>query len=67
MNRREVSNTLDALGLLPAAATELSPSARKHLEASTKREAPNMTVQGCRMTLRGCETLMLRIPSALSD
>jgi hypothetical protein len=67
MDKQEVSNTLDALGRLPAAATELSPSARKHLEAAAEREAPNMTPHGCRMTLRGCEMLMLRIPSALSE
>ena len=64
MIAQEVSNTLHALGLLPAAATELSPSARKHFEAAAEREAPNMTSEGRRMTLRGCEKLKLRTPSA---
>ena len=67
MNEQEVSNTLDALGFLPAAAAELSPSARKLLEAKAEREAPSMTSEGRRMTLRGCEKLKLRIPSALSE
>jgi hypothetical protein len=64
INEQEVSNTLDALGLLPAAATELSPLARKHLEAAAERQAPNMTSEGRRMTLRGCEKLELKTPSA---
>jgi RecB family exonuclease len=64
MNEHEVSNLLSALGVLPAAAAALSPSARKHLEAAAEREAPNMTAQGRKMTLRGCEVLKLRTPSA---
>ena len=53
-----------ALGVLPAAASALSPSARKELEAAAEREAPNMTSEGRRMTLRGCENLKLSTPSA---
>jgi hypothetical protein len=64
MNDQEVANSLDAIGVLRAAAAELTPSARKHLEAAAEREAPNMTSQGRKMTLRGCEKLKLRTPSA---
>ena len=64
MNAQAVSNTLYALGDLPAASAELSPSAWKHLEAAAEREAPNMTPEGRKMTLRGCEKLQLRTPSA---
>jgi hypothetical protein len=67
MNDQNVANTLHALGLLPAAATVLSPSARKHLEAAAEREASNMTSGGRDMTRRGCEKLKLKIPSALSE
>jgi len=67
MNEQNVSNSMDALGALPAAAAELSPSARKHLEAAAEREAPNMTSQGRQMTLRGCEKLNIKIPSAILD
>ena len=63
MNEREVSISLYALGVLPAAAV-LSPSTRKHLEAAAEREAPNMTSQGRKMTLQGCERLKLRNPSS---
>jgi hypothetical protein len=64
MNPQAVANSFDALGVLPAAAAALSPSSRKHLEAAAEREAPNMISGGRRMTLRGCEQLKLRIPSA---
>ena len=67
MNKQDISNTLDALGVLPAAAAELSPTARKQLEAAAEMEAPNMTSGGRTMTLRGCEKLKLKIPSALSE
>jgi hypothetical protein len=67
MNEQDVSMTLDALGDLPAAVAELSQSARNQLEAAAEREAPNMTSGGRRMTLRGCEKLKLKIPSALSE
>ena len=46
MNDQNVANSLYALGALPAAAAELSPSARKELEAAAEREAPNMTSEG---------------------
>ena len=63
---QNITDTLDDRGVLPAAAVELSPSARKHLEAATEREAPNyMTPEGREATLRGCEKLRLRIPTAL--
>ena len=67
MSPQNVANTLHALGLLPAAATVLSPSARTLFEAAAEREAPNMIPQECRMTLRGCENLKLKTPSALSE
>ena len=67
MNEQGVSNTLCALGVLPAAAAELSPSAWKHLEAAAEREAPNMTSEGRWMTLRGCEKLELKTPSAFLE
>ena len=63
MNEQNVSNTLYALGVLPGAAAELSPSARKLLEAAAEREFPNMTSEGRKMTLRGCEKLKLKTPS----
>jgi hypothetical protein len=63
MNEQAISNTLYALGVLPAASAELSPSARKQLEAAAEREAPNMTSEGRKMTLWGCAKLKLRIPS----
>ena len=64
MNEQDVSNTLYALGVLPAAAAALSPSVRMRLEAAAEREAPNMTSEGRWMTLRGCENLKLKTPSA---
>jgi hypothetical protein len=67
MNPQEVSNTLYTLGVLPAAAAELSPSAWTYLEAAAEREAPSMTSYEREATLRGCEKLKLRIPSALSE
>ena len=67
MNEQNISNTLYALGVLPAAAAELLPSARKLLEATAEREAPNMTWEGRWMTLQGCGKLNLRIPSAFLE
>jgi hypothetical protein len=63
MTEQAIANILDALGVLPAAAAELSPSARKQLEAAAEREAPNMSSEGREATLRGCEKLNLRIPT----
>jgi len=37
MNPQEIANSLDALGVLQAAAAALSSSSRKHLEAAAER------------------------------
>jgi len=65
MNPLDVATTLDALGVLPAVAAELSPSSRKLLEAAAEREAPNMRSDEREATLRGCEKLNLKMPSAI--
>ena len=67
MTPQGVANSLDALGVLPAAAAELSPSSRKLMEAAAEREAPNMRSDERKATLRGCGKLNLRIPSAILD